>query len=95
LISLGVYLGLILRLNSWDLVSDPDSVFLPISKIPGNHLLLVVLVVFALFLWGLYEALDIWVDGMLLRWEVIAKRHNGGPSPAAGRPKGRNRSKKA
>jgi len=49
LISLGVYLGLILRLNSWDLVSDPDSVFLPISKIPGNHLLLVVLVVFALF----------------------------------------------
>lgn len=64
LLSLGVYLGLILRYNSWDLWQRPSVVWATIAGIPFRPVLSFSIFVFALVLWGLYEALDIWVDGV-------------------------------
>jgi uncharacterized membrane protein len=67
LTSLGVYLGLIVRLNSWDLVSRPDLVLLIAVHALLNPPLLKVITIFALLLWMLYEIVDIWIDGLTLR----------------------------
>lgn len=64
LLSLGVYLGLILRYNSWDLWQRPSVVWATIAGIPFRPVLSLSIFVFGLVLWGLYEALDIWVDGV-------------------------------
>ena len=65
--SLGVYLGLIERLNSWDVVQRPMLVWREALTALGSSPLLFSIVVFALLLWGLYEAVDIWVDGVAER----------------------------
>ncbi|HVF09950.1 MAG TPA: DUF1361 domain-containing protein [Abditibacteriaceae bacterium] len=75
LLSLGVYLGLLLRFNSWDLLARPSRVWSSIMDIPHSPLLITSIVVFALFLWGMYEAIDIWVDGVRQRLRP-AKRSN-------------------
>jgi uncharacterized membrane protein len=62
LLSLGVYLGLIVRLNSWDLWTRPLHVWRYIAEVPSRPSLIAAIAVFGLFLWGLYEALDLWVD---------------------------------
>lgn len=62
LLALGVYLGLIVRLNSWDLWTRPLRVWHYIAEVPSRPTLLMAIAVFALFLWVLYEALDLWVD---------------------------------
>ncbi|MBV9864054.1 MAG: DUF1361 domain-containing protein [Abitibacteriaceae bacterium] len=64
LLSVGVYLGLILRYNSWDLWTHPKMVGTTLVGIPFRPVLSFSIFVFALVLWGLYEALDIWVDGV-------------------------------
>jgi uncharacterized membrane protein len=98
LTSLGVYLGLIVRLNSWDLVRKPRHVWLSAIEALTNSTLLLSIVVFALLLWALYEAVDIWVDGAserLQRWGVL--RGGGGSGGGrsggggGGRPKGKAR----
>lgn len=79
LTSLGVYLGLIVRFNSWDLLHRPlmiwntavDAVLHPNTLTP--------IVVFAILLWGLYEAVDLWVDG------IMDRLHRWGFLPAATR----------
>ncbi len=71
LLSLGVYLGLIVRLNSWDLWQRPAKVWASVAAIPQSSLLISAIIVFALLLWGLYEGLDLWVDGVkerIRRW---------------------------
>ena len=67
LLSLGVYLGLIVRLNSWDLWARPWHVWASIAGIPRHPLLVSAILAFGLFLWGLYEAIDIWLDGVQQR----------------------------
>jgi uncharacterized membrane protein len=57
-----VYLGLIVRLNSWDLWTRPLHVWRYIAEVPSRPSLIAAIAVFGLFLWGLYEALDLWVD---------------------------------
>ncbi|HET6385826.1 MAG TPA: DUF1361 domain-containing protein [Armatimonadota bacterium] len=69
LISLGVYLGRVVRLNSWDLVTRPGRVFNAVGHVFTHRILIVVVVMFGLLLWGLYEALDIWMDGVSARWK--------------------------
>jgi uncharacterized membrane protein len=88
--SLGVYLGLIERLNSWDIVQRPLVVWREALQALGSQSLLLSIAVFALLLWGLYEAVDIWVDGASerlpwLKGAKAAPRSASRKSAAAGR----------
>lgn len=67
LISLGVYLGLIMRLNSWDALQRPELVLRRTVDALSNPTLLATIGVFALILWGVYEALDLWCDAVVER----------------------------
>ncbi len=67
LMSLGVYLGLILRLNSWDIVTRPEFVWASIVATLGRPGLISLIAAFAAFLWALFLATDIWIDGFRCR----------------------------
>jgi uncharacterized membrane protein len=72
--SLGVYLGLIVRLNSWDLIHRPMFVWDTAISALTRPSLLTAILVFAGILWALYEAVDIWVEGVearLRRWGIL------------------------
>jgi uncharacterized membrane protein len=77
--SLGVYMGLIRRLNSWQVVTEPRLVWDVAVHALTTPLLLRVIVVFAALLWLLYEIVDIWVDGVAQR----LKRGSAAPAPSA------------
>ena len=66
-VSLGVYLGLIIRFNSWDLATNPSTVWSAIVEIGGHPKLAAFVIAFGGFLWIAYESLDIWIDGLKLR----------------------------
>ena len=67
LMSLGVYLGLILRLNSWDIITRPEFVWSSVVGTLANPGLMFIVVAFAGFLWFVYLVMDIWVDGFMCR----------------------------
>lgn len=67
LTSLGVYLGLIVRLNSWDLVLRPRHVAQIAAGAMANPPLMVVMIGFALLLWLVYLAVDVWLVGFSAR----------------------------
>lgn len=74
LTSLGVYMGLIVRLNSWDLWNRPSHVVDVAVNAVANTTLLGSITVFAILLWILYEAVDLWVDGLtdrLRQWGLV------------------------
>lgn len=73
LTSLGVYLGLIVRLNSWDLVTRPGYVMGVIRDSLSNVALVEVVVLFAAVLWVVYEAANLWLDGVALRFRWVGK----------------------
>jgi uncharacterized membrane protein len=77
LMSLGVYLGLLPRLNSWDIFTRPLQVW-AIAWSGLTHIeLLSAIVLFALLLWGVYEAVDLWADGISARmrkWGFLPAR---------------------
>ena len=52
--AVGIYLGRFLRLNSWDLVTKPDEVFLSFDNLLHKKPLIFISVCF-LIIWGLYE----------------------------------------
>jgi uncharacterized membrane protein len=68
LISLGVYMGLIVRLNSWEIVNRPLHVWNVAVHAVTTPLLLQTIVAFAIVLWLIYQAVNIWVDGVALRF---------------------------
>lgn len=68
LISVGVYLGLVLRFNSWDLVYRPDAVWDAAVGLTTRPLLGTFVVGFGGFLWLVYLAADIWIEGLIVRW---------------------------
>jgi len=76
LMAVGVYLGLRLRFNSWDLLHQPLRVAQTAWETltsPGAARLYILS--FAVFLWLVYVVLDIWLDGLYLRverWRVIS-----------------------
>lgn len=81
LVSLGVYLGLIVRLNSWEFLDKPRHVWDTAVDGVSNRHIGISIVVFAALLWGLYEAVDIWVDGVserLQRWHLLPAASKGG-----------------
>ncbi|MGC8667071.1 MAG: DUF1361 domain-containing protein [Chthonomonadales bacterium] len=63
LISLGVYMGLIERVNSWDAFTHPAIVWEAIDDALFNRTVVTAVAVFGAILWALYEAVDLWVDG--------------------------------
>lgn len=67
-VSLGVYLGLILRFNSWDLLTRPGMVWNATIELTSRPLLSAFIVGFGMFLWLSYELLDIWIDGFQSRF---------------------------
>lgn len=67
LTSLGVYLGLIVRLNSWDLLARPGRVWGVTTYALMSPLHLKTLVIFAFLLWIGYEVGNVWADGLMLR----------------------------
>jgi uncharacterized membrane protein len=68
LMSLGVYLGLILRYNSWELLTQPGLIFTSAWAAVQRPRLLLVILAFGGFLWAAYGMMDIWIDGFLARW---------------------------
>ena len=66
-VALGVYLGLVMRFNSWDLLRSPSMVWQAVVEIGGRPKLAAFILAFGGFLWISYEALDIWIDGLKLR----------------------------
>lgn len=66
-VSLGVYLGLVLRFNSWDLATNPGIVWQSIVEVGGHPRLAAFILAFGAFLWFAYESLDIWIDGLKYR----------------------------
>ncbi len=71
-VSLGVYMGLIVRLNSWDLVVRPGYVLAVAGYALSNATLLGVVVAFGGFLWIMYRVVDIWLDGLSARLSSVA-----------------------
>lgn len=69
--SVGVYLGLVLRLNSWDLAHRPGLVWYHIAALGGRPVLAAFVVGFGIFLWALYESVDLWVDALTTRWSWL------------------------
>jgi len=73
-LSLGVYLGLVLRFNSWNLVNRPDEIWAAIVQVGARPKLAIFIVMFGLFLWAAYESLDIWIDALTERWSRLSGR---------------------
>ena len=69
-VALGVYLGLVLRFNSWDLLRNPSMVWNAVVEVGGRPKLAAFVLAFGGFLWVAYEVLDIWIDG--LKWRLAA-----------------------
>lgn len=67
LVSMGVYMGLMVRVNSWDLVLHPGRIIEIAVHAITTPLLLETIVVFAGLLWLLYIVVDMWVDGFMMR----------------------------
>lgn len=72
LVSLGVYLGLFIRLNSWNIVTHPARVLAITLHTLSDIQLVKAIVAFAFLLFLLYEILDIFLDGLALR---LHRRH--------------------
>jgi uncharacterized membrane protein len=68
LMAVGVYLGLILRYNSWDLMYRPADVWAAVAELRFQSDLLLALLLFGGFLWLVYLVADIWIDGFSCRW---------------------------
>lgn len=67
LVSLGVYIGMIDRLNSWD-IFRPDRVWSRCIAALSRPRSILGITGFAIFLWLAYEAVDLWLDGLIERW---------------------------
>jgi uncharacterized membrane protein len=63
-VSLGVYLGLVLRFNSWEIATGPAKIWKAVVEVGGHPLLALFILAFGAFLWAAYEVLDIWLDGL-------------------------------
>jgi uncharacterized membrane protein len=68
--ALGVYLGLRLRFNSWDLLRQPGAVWdATWDALFGPGIAGAYIVAFAGFLGAAYWIVDVWIDGFLMRWK--------------------------
>jgi len=84
LVSLGVYLGLVLRFNTWDLLHSPGRILEASWRAINRPDLFAFILAFGAFLWLAYFLLDIWIDGAKARWRSITERSMSGRSLPAG-----------
>jgi uncharacterized membrane protein len=84
LMSLGVYLGLVLRFNSWDVVNRLGDIFQASLEAVSRPVLMGMTIGFAVVLWVLYLATDIWLDGMVARWQRWTRSGVGAPGSGVG-----------
>lgn len=73
LMALGVYLGLVLRFNSWDVIHRLGEIFEASIEAMSRPALLGMTIGFAVTLWLLYLMTDIWLDGVAYRWRCWTK----------------------
>lgn len=73
LTSVGVYLGLVLRFNTWDLAVRPGEVWKAVFALRARPVLTSFVLAFAAFLWVVYWAADVWIDGLLMRFRRSAR----------------------
>lgn len=78
LCALGVYLGLIFRFNSWDLLHQEKlrEILATAMGVQGRPLLIGFLLGFGAILWILYSVFDIWMDGAAWRLRAYRERHH-------------------
>jgi uncharacterized membrane protein len=69
LLSAGVYLGLVLRYNSWDLIARPRKVWASVAGLLSRPKLSAFVIGFGGFLALAYMVIDIWIDGFMGRWK--------------------------
>ncbi len=67
LVSLGVYLGLIVRFNSWQVITNFSVVWNTAVHAAESPELRTVILVFAGLLWVLFIIVDVWIDGAVAR----------------------------
>ncbi len=71
--ALGVYLGLIPRFNSWDILHRPSVIINEVIKVATTLHLLELVIGLAVFLWLVYIFFDIWIDGFNRRTENLKR----------------------
>jgi uncharacterized membrane protein len=74
--SLAVYLGLVLRFNSWEMLTKPSDIWAATTALGARPVLTSFILAFAVFLWIAYWIMDIWVDGFAVRWRNVMEREN-------------------
>lgn len=70
--SVGVYLGLVLRFNSWEMITRLGMIWSAVTMISYKPLLTSFIIAFAGFLWIGYVIVDIWVDGFVSRLQQMS-----------------------
>jgi uncharacterized membrane protein len=73
LMSLGVYLGLRARFNTWDIIMRPLLLWDKITDAFSQQRLPALVIGFAVLLWLVYLVMDVWVDGCELRLQQRKK----------------------
>jgi uncharacterized membrane protein len=82
LVALGVYLGLVQRMNSWDVLTQPAHVLAnAIDAVRAPRRLLGVVLGGAV-LWTIYEMVDIWIDGAIARFRRTPRALSDAPARA-------------
>lgn len=84
LVALGVYLGLVVRFNSWDLVVRPIEVLRVAASALSRPHLLGIVAGFGTVLAGCYLVFDIWMDGLAVRLRSLGL-DGARPCPATAR----------
>jgi uncharacterized membrane protein len=72
-VSLGVYLGLIERLNSWDALTHPSRVLADVMLCLASPRRALVVALGGVALWTVYEIVDVWIDGVALRTTGVVR----------------------
>jgi uncharacterized membrane protein len=86
LVSLGVYLGLVLRFNTWDLLTHPTSIVASSLEALRRPFLMSMTGAFALALWLAYWIVDVWFDGLAGRFKGVGQPRASQARRAAKKP---------
>jgi len=74
MVSLGVYLGLVQRFNSWEPLTKFGPLWSASVAAMEHSRLGWFILAFGAFLWISYEALDLWIDAAGERWRKLTAR---------------------